>query len=353
MRHFLFSLLTLVSLSFGYAQAQDLTVTTVTRAPFSMEIDNKQVGFSMDLWAEIAANLGLSYSVERVDSFGDMLGAVETGQSDLAIANISITSAREQVLDFSHPIFASGLQIMIPASDQSSSIWRAILTPELGFAILGAFLVLFAGGMLMWFFERRAQEYFDKPGGQAMFPAFWWALNLVVNGGFEERVPRTALGRLLGTFLVVSSLFFVSIFVAKITTMMTVDALQSSISSIRDLHGKRVGTTSGSTAANYMTERSVRFVGHDNLDSLLTSFEQGDLDAVVFDAPVLAYYTTNHGFGKGRLVGGVFLPENYGIALPQASPLIEPINQSLLKLREDGTYRTLMSKWFGQTDLGN
>lgn len=194
MRHFLFSLLTLVSLSFGYAQAQDLTVTTVTRAPFSMEIDNKQVGFSMDLWAEIAANLGLSYSVERVDSFGDMLGAVETGQSDLAIANISITSAREQVLDFSHPIFASGLQIMIPASDQSSSIWRTILTPELGFAILGAFLVLFAGGMLMWFFERRAQEYFDKPGGQAMFPAFWWALNLVVNGGFEERCTPHGVG---------------------------------------------------------------------------------------------------------------------------------------------------------------
>jgi len=353
MRHFLFFLLAFATLPFGFANAQNLTVTTVTRVPFSMEIDRQQVGFSMDLLAAIADDLGRGYEINRVNTFGEMLGAVEDGTADLAIANISITSARELVMDFTHPIFASGLQIMIPASDQTSSIWRTILTPELGLAILGAFLVLFAGGMLMWVFERRAQDYFDKTSREAMFPAFWWALNLIVNGGFEERVPRTVMGRLLGTFLVVSSLFLVSIFVAKITTMMTVDALQSSITSVNDLHGKRVGTTSGSTAANFMTERSIRFAGFDDLEALLVAFEDDQLDAVVFDAPILAYYATNRGFGNARLVGNVFLPENYGIAVPQGSALIEPINQSLLKLREDGTYRTLMTKWFGQTNLGN
>jgi polar amino acid transport system substrate-binding protein len=50
-----------------------------------------------------------------------------------------------------------------------------------------------------------------------------------------------------------------------------------------------------------------------------------------------------------ELAGPTFQHENYGIALPTGSPLIEPINQSLLKLRENGTYATLYRKWFGET----
>ena len=33
---------------------------------------------------------------------------------DLAIANISITSEREKIMDFSQPIYDSGLQILVP-----------------------------------------------------------------------------------------------------------------------------------------------------------------------------------------------------------------------------------------------
>jgi polar amino acid transport system substrate-binding protein len=47
------------------------------------------------------------------------------------------------------------------------------------------------------------------------------------------------------------------------------------------------------------------------------------------------------------LMDKVFKPENYGIALPTGSPLREEINQSLLRLRENGTYGELVRKWFG------
>ena len=71
------------------------------------------------------------------------------------------------------------------------------------------------------------------------------------------------------------------------------------------------------------------------------------MDAVVFDAPILAYYVNNEGYNSAQLVGPVFLRENYGIILPPNSPLAEEINQSLLRLREDGTYGEIYRKWFG------
>lgn len=337
-------LMTLTSL----AQAQTVTVATVTRAPFSMVEDGVDTGFSLELWAAVAKELGLKTEVRRFEGFGDMLQAVERGEADLAVANISITAAREEVMDFSHPIYASGLQIMVPEKAQSASLISALFSPQMLFAIAGAFALLFGGGMLMWWFERRAQPYFDKPASEAMFPSFWWALNLVVNGGFEERVPRTFFGRVFGTLLVVSSLFVVSVFVANITASMTVDAIQGTINAPKDLYGKRVGTISGSTASLYLDGREIDARDFTNLPDLLDAFESGDLDAVVFDAPILAYYTTTRGAGKATMVGAVFLNENYGFALPSGSDLLERVNRALLTLKETGVSEALSRKYFGK-----
>ena len=333
----------------GPLAAQNLTVSTVTRQPFSMVIDDKNTGFSIELLAEIAQNLDSEISIVRHDSFSEMLNAVTSGTSDAAIANISITSAREQAMDFSHPIFSSGLRTLIPLKpDSSFSLISTIVSWELFFAIIGAFGVLLAGGMLMWRLERNHQDYFDKPAHEAMFPAFWWALNLVVNGGFEERVPRTPFGRIFGVLLVISSLFVVSIFVARITAAMTISAIESSVSSVNDLYGKRVGKVAGSTAEAFLQNRDLNGYALNDLSDVLRAFEDGDLDAVVFDSPILAYYVKTDGARFGQLAGPTFQHENYGIALPSGSELVEPINQALLELREDGTYAQIYRKWFGE-----
>ena len=238
---------------------------------------------------------------------------------------------------------------MIPLKPNSSySLISTIVTWELFFAIIGAFALLLAGGMLMWCLERAGQEYFDKPARQAAFPTFWWALNLVVNGGFEERVPRTPMGRVFGILLVVSSLFVVSIFVARITAAMTISAIESSISSVNNLYGKRVGTVSGSTVQTFLQNRDLNGIAMKDLTDVIKAFKDGELDAVVFDAPILAYYVLTDGAEFGQLTGSTFQHESYGIALPSDSELIEPINQSLLELRENGTYAELHRKWFSE-----
>ena len=212
---FVFSLI----LGYGAAQAQQgpLSFNTVERPPFSFVETGEPTGFSIDLMRLIAEQLGREVQFAYTDNFPDMLSAVESGSVDGAIANISITASRETQMDFSQPIFEAGLQIMVPSDAvRRPSLMEALLSRELFIAIGLAFAILLGGGMLMWGFERRAQPYFDRKLNEAWFPSFWWALNLVVNGGFEERMPRTPFGRILGVVLVVSSLFIVSVFTARI-----------------------------------------------------------------------------------------------------------------------------------------
>ncbi len=329
------------------AHGQNLKVTTVTRPPFSMVQDGVDTGFSIDLWQMIATELGAGFDIDRRESFEDMLDQVRAGEADAAIANVSITSAREADFDFTHPIFESGLQIMVSGDGQGSlSALRTVFSPRLLGAVVIALFLLVLTGMLMWRLERRNEPYFDMPARKAMFPAFWWALNLVVNGGFEERVPKSPGGRIFGVILVISSLFIVSIFVANVTAIMTVDAISNNISSVNDLAGKRVGTTAGSTSSAFLNEKNLRHRTYADLDTLLQEFENGTLDAVVFDAPILAFYVNNSN-DNATLAGPVFRRENYGIALPTGSALMEPINRALLKFREDGSYNELYRKWFG------
>ena len=345
----LLALTLLANASQGAAQApQQLTIATVTRAPFSMTEDGQDVGFSVDLFAAVAAQLNLSVTYDRKANFAEMLGAVQDGSADGAIANISITADRERVMDFTQPIFDSGIQVMMPRGESGvSAVLGAIFTRQIALSILGALVLLFGGGMLMWLFERRHQAYFDRSAKEVGFPAFWWALNLVVNGGFEERVPQSRGGRFFAVILVVSSLFIVSIFVAQITAALTVSAIQSNIESISDLEGRRVGTIEGATAEAFLDQRGIAATTFEDLDQLFGGFEQGDLDAVVFDGPILAYYVRNQGQGQAELLERIYRPENYGMAFPTGSNLREDVDQTMLRLREDGTYDQLLVKWFG------
>ena len=331
----------------GVAQDKPITIVTVDRTPFSMQDDGRNTGFSIELWNMVAADLNRETIFARADTFSEMLQLVQSGAADGAIANISITAQREAAMDFTQPIFDSGLQIMLQYENVSSSIFGALFTRDIGLAVLIAIGLLFGGGMLMWIFERNRQPYFDRPAREAAFPAFWWALNLVVNGGFEERMPRSPPGRVFAVMLVVASLFLVSVFVAKITAAMTVEALQSSVSSINDLEGRRVGTLDGSTAAEYLDQRDIPYITYTDVEKAFTAFEARTLDAIFFDGPILSYYVTTRGAGKARMVQRVFKPENYGMALPTGSPLREPINQALLRIREDGRYDQLRKRWFG------
>lgn len=328
--------------------AENLSIATVSRAPFSMEVDGQTAGFSIDLLGAVAEELNLTVNYIRKDSFAEMLDAVKNREVDGAIANISITAERERMMDFTQPIFDSGIQVMMPAGESdSAAVLSAIFTRQIGLSILGALVLLFGGGMLMWVFERRHQEYFNRSATDAGFPAFWWALNLVVNGGFEERVPQSRGGRFFAVMLVVSSLFIVSIFVAQITAALTVSAIQSNIESITDLEGRQVGTIAGSTSETFLGQRGILPVGYENLDQMFAGFEAGELDAVVFDGPILAYYVRNQGKGNAELLERIYRPENYGMAFPTGSDLREDVDQAMLRLREDGRYDELLIKWFG------
>ena len=129
---------------------------------------------------------------------------------------------------------------------------------------------------------------------------------------------------------------------------MTVQQLRGDIQGPDDLPGHRVATVQGSTSAEYLTRSQVQDTEFSAVDEAIESLVRGDADAVVYDAPVLRYYASHEGKGKVQVVGPIFRKESYGILFPTDSRYRKPVNEALLRLRENGTYDRLLTKWFGE-----
>jgi polar amino acid transport system substrate-binding protein len=335
--------------------AGSLRVGTRLLPPFAMEDQGRFTGFSMELWQKVAAELGKTSTIVVYPTLPEVLSAVQAQKVDLAIAAISITADREQKLDFSYPMFNSGLQILVRSPKQSGfgpNLLRDLFSPvflQLFGIALGMVLV---AAHVIWLLERRqeksaiAEAYF--PG---IFEAAWWAAATLATQA--EEMPKGALGRVMAVFWMFVAVVFVAYFTATVTTSMTVQTLQGDIKNLNDLQNRTVATTAGSTAAEFLRSKSIKTLEVDKIESAYEALLKADADAVIFDAPVLMYYASHAGKGNVQLVGELLREESYGIALANNSPYRKPINSALLKLRENGSYQALYDEWFKSKDSGS
>jgi len=135
-------------------------------------------------------------------------------------------------------------------------------------------------------------------------------------------------------------------FTATLTSALTVHQLTSAIANPNDLPGYRIATVNNTTAADFLSQHELNFVGVDQIDAAYGLLLDNKVDTIVFDAPVLLYYAAHQGKNRVTIPGKIFHLEKYGIAVPTADPLREKLDLVLLQLYQDGTLEALQNKWF-------
>ena len=330
------------------------TIKVATRevSPFVFQTKEGPSGFSMELWNEIAKQLKVTSTFQVKEDVGSLLDAVQSGKADLGIAAISITAERDRTFDFSQPMFESGLQILVRGKAEGENknpirgLFDLLFSPNMliWLGIVAAMIIIPAH--ILWFLERNHSEGIIPtrkyiPG---IFHAAWWAAGTLATQA--DSMPRNGFARVLAIIWMFTGVVFVAYFTAQITATLTVDQLKGGIQGPDDLPGKSVATTKGSTASQYLLEHKATVKEFTKIDDAYQALEKEEVDAVVFDAPVLLYYAGHEGKGKVKIVGPLFRKENYGIVFPSNSPYRKSVEKALLQLREDGTYDTLYDKWF-------
>lgn len=91
--------------------------TDPTFAPFEFQGPNGEIqGFDIDVINSIGKASGFQVQLENM-RFDGMIGALQAGTVDAAVAGMTITPERAQVVDFSDPYFKAGLAIAVPENN--------------------------------------------------------------------------------------------------------------------------------------------------------------------------------------------------------------------------------------------
>ncbi|AZM97853.1 transporter substrate-binding domain-containing protein [Vreelandella venusta] len=232
------------STTVAFAQTPSVNVATdPSFVPFEMmdPETGEMIGFDMDIINAIAERAGFEVNLTTME-FAGIIPAVQTGSQEIALAGITITEERTEVVDFSDPYYDSGLQIIVRADNEE-------------------------------------------------------------------------------------------------------------VSSLEDLAGLTVATKIGSTSYDFLQQElgeDADITPYPGTADMYMALLGRNVDAVLYDAPNVAYFSQTRGEGRTKVVGPLYEGQQYGIVFHKGSEWVEPTNEALASMREDGTYDEIYTKWFGE-----
>ncbi|XP_030025524.2 glutamate receptor ionotropic, kainate 2 isoform X2 [Manduca sexta] len=371
-------------------QNKTLIVTTILSAPYCMRREasekltgNAQFeGYAIDLIHEISKILGFNYTFKlapdgRYGSYNretkewdGMIRELLEQRADLAIADLTITYDREQVVDFTMPFMNLGISVLYRKpikqppnlfsflSPLSLDVWIYMATAYLGVSVLLFILARFTP------YEWHPTH---SPEGEKMENIFslanclWFAIGSLMQQSCDF-LPKAVSTRMVAGMWWFFTLIMISSYTANLAAFLTVERMDSPIESAEDLAKqtkiKYGALKGGSTAAffrdsNFSTyQRMWSFMESARPSVFASSNKEGE-ERVVRGKGSYAYlmesttieYVVERNCDLTQ-VGGMLDSKGYGIAMPPNSPYRTAISGAVLKLQEEGKLHILKTKWW-------
>ncbi|KAI9526300.1 Glutamate receptor 4 [Dissostichus eleginoides] len=347
-------------------------------------------GYCVDLASEIAKHIGIKYKISIVPDgkygardpetkiWNGMVGELVYGKAAIAVAPLTITLVREEVIDFSKPFMSLGISIMIKKPQKSKpgvfsfldplayEIWMCIV-----FAYIGVSVVLFLVSRFSpyeWHAEEPEEGTTelgptDQPPNEfGIFNSLWFSLGAFMQQGCDIS-PRSLSGRIVGGVWWFFTLIIISSYTANLAAFLTVERMVSPIESAEDLAKQTeiaYGTLdSGSTKEFF---RRSKIAVYEKMWSFMKSAEPSVFAKTTAEGvarvrkskgkyaflleSTMNEYTEQRKPCDTMKVGGNLDSKGYGIATPKGSQLRNAVNLAVLKLNEQGLLDKLKNKWW-------
>jgi len=346
-----------------FANSETLKIGIKPSEPWVMYDQNvseekrKPIGFSIDLWNKIADKLNIKTQWVYYNSTSELINAAKNREIDAGISAITITSAREEDIDFSNSMYELGLQVMIDADKSSASVLELMAKEIEKIMTLKTTLIfilfLLITIHLRWFVDKKDKNsnLFDKGYLNGIIDAFWWGITMLVTW---ETPPSKGLARIIDLMWHIVGIIAISILTAIVTAALTAQAIGGSIRSEKDLAGKYVAAVATDAPRQYVEKIGANVIPVKTLQEGIELLRKGKAEALVHDGPRLVYLANKINKKEHKKVLVVapfkFNPQNYGIVFPQESQLRESVDRVLLKLREangleKSFHEQLKNKW--------
>ncbi|XP_055381684.1 glutamate receptor ionotropic, kainate 2-like [Condylostylus longicornis] len=341
-------------------------------------------GYSMDLIDEISQIVGFKYEFvlspdgkygafdKSTGKWNGIVGQVMEGKADMGICDLTMTSARRTVVDFTPPFMTLGISILYIKADPvppdlfsfrlpfSADVWKYTSAAYLGISLM------------VFVTARIAPDEWENPSPQNPEPeeleniwtiknTVWLAMGSIMGQGCDL-LPKSASTRILTGMWWFFALMMLNSYTANLAAFLTNSQIDTSIKNVEDLAKQteiKYGAVAGGSTQGFFKNSD------DALYQKMWSF---------MDAEDPSVWTETNDLGVERIkkskrkyaffmesttleyiaerdcnlyqVGKWLDYKTYGIAMPFNSPWRKQISEAMLKLGETGKLVELKRRWW-------
>ncbi|VVM07281.1 putative ABC transporter arginine-binding protein ArtJ [Methylacidimicrobium tartarophylax] len=322
--------------AFSPGPAPVLRVAASEEPPFAWrDPSGEWQGMAIDLWREIAGDLGLAYRFVDlpVDPVA-VVRALKEGRVDVVALGLAVTPELGREVSYSYPYYSSSLALAF-RSESTSTAWAVLhflFSREFAYVMGGLLFLTFLAGIMIWLVERRENP--DHFGGKTLHgigSAFWWAAVTMTTIGYGDKVPRTPKGRAIALVWMFVGVVLISFFTAWVTAGVAVEKVSNQSLQQRGMEGLRLGCVKGGIGEKFLSGEKIRALTFPTAKDCLAALIAGKIDAVVLREPTLRYLVRTAHAGEIEITPRTLERIDYAFAFPRGSSLLGPVNEAIIR----------------------
>ncbi|XP_043710268.1 glutamate receptor 2.7-like [Telopea speciosissima] len=286
-------------------------------------------------------------------TYNDLIYQVYIQKYDAVVGDITIRANRSIYVDFTMPFTQSGVTMIVPIKeDQRKNLWVFLkpLNWDLWFTTLAFFIFT---GFVIWVLEHRVNNDFRGSPINQLGMLFWFVFSTMV---FAHKEVFSNLARFVVIIWVFVVLILTSSYTASLTSMLTVQQLQPTVTDVKELirNGAYVGYKLDSFVfemlkqMNFNESKIRTYASVEELDEALSKgSDNGGIAAAFDEIPYMKLFLSKY-CDKYTMVGPTYKTDGFGFAFPKGSPLASDVSRAVLNVTEGVKMSQIEQAWFGQ-----
>uniref|UniRef100_A0A914UQJ0 Ionotropic glutamate receptor C-terminal domain-containing protein n=2 Tax=Plectus sambesii TaxID=2011161 RepID=A0A914UQJ0_9BILA len=292
-------------------------------------------------------------------------------EADLAVASLTISYSRSEVIDFTVPFMHLGISILFKKPEKkdpslftflsplSLDVWIYMLAAYVGVSLMLWILARFSP--YEWYNPHPCNPDTDVVENQFnLLNSLWFTVGSLMQQG-SDLTPRAASTRLVAGIWWFFTLILISSYTANLAAFLTVERMVSPIESADDLAKQtkiKYGTLGSGSTMTFFNESKIQTYERmwqfmESQPNVFVNSSREGIErsrngdyAYLMESSMLEYAIERD--CDLMQIGGLLDSKGYGIGLPKGSPFREPISTAILRLQEKTVLTELKDKWWKQ-----
>ncbi|KAJ1700435.1 hypothetical protein LUZ63_000214 [Rhynchospora breviuscula] len=324
----------------------------------------KASGYSVDVFEEAVKRLpyAVPYEYEQFGSdslvssltYNDFVYQVYLGKYDLVIGDITIRYNRTRYADFSIPYTESGVAMIVPVQKDENENAFSFLKPLTTDLWLGSIVVFIYTGIAILILEPKMRASL-----KGSLPGYLGTIMHLSLFAYQEKLENI-LSKIVVIVWAFVLLVLASSYTASLSSMLTVQHLQPTVTDIHELQNKGdyVGYSTGSFVEGLLQELKfdksrMRYYRFDQYaDALDKGSANGGVSAIVDEIPYIKSFLAKN-CKSYTMVGPINKTAGFGFAFRKGSPLVPDISRAILNITDGEDIIQLEKKWIGDEKCRN